>query len=78
MSLSADCGILLPSLSADYFEEAISASAVISRRGGSCSHLATLLREFGIPGVVLLKNLDLPESFWGTVCTEKKVLTCTF
>ena len=45
--------IMVPALHIDYFPLAARSIGVISRRGGTFSHLAIVLREIGLPGVVL-------------------------
>lgn len=45
--------VILPSLHADFLSIAACSRGVISRRGGAFSHLAIVLREMRIPGVVL-------------------------
>ncbi len=53
--------IMIPSLSEDFFPIAARSLGVISRRGGACSHLAVILREMGLPVVVLLDDTFEPR-----------------
>ncbi len=77
-TMQGNFGLILPRLSSDFFILAIRFSAVISLTGGACSHLATILREVGIPAAVLLNNISLPKKFEASFSTDSKFIKCTF
>ena len=58
--IHGDKVIMVPALSVDYSPIAVRSLGVISMRGGSCSHLAVILREMGLPGVVLCDDAFEP------------------
>lgn len=68
--------IMVPKLSADFFSAAARSLGVISRRGGACSHLAILLREMAIPGVVLRDANIIPpgRSFFARYSSHHHVM----
>lgn len=76
--VKGNSGILLPNLSAKYFPLTVHFSAVLSKAGGACSHLATLLRETGIPAAVLLQDVQLPKKFIASFSIGANSAECIF
>lgn len=75
--------IMVPDLRTDFFLVAARSVGVISRRGGACSHLAIVLREMRLPGVVLCDDrFDVPTpTFFASFDTRPDLaneLTCEF